>query len=287
MTNTIKRWIASGLRAGVAITAKAPGGRYLLEQVLNRAMNRSESIRHQGTDLTFAVPNSLTRFRVSTFSTKEPETLEWIDGISAGSVVWDVGANVGLYSCYAAKARGCRVIAFEPSIFNLELLARNISLNSLTGRITVVSLPLSEALGVSTLNLSTTEWGGALCSFGQDYGHDGRPLHVVFQYPTIGLSMSHAVDQLGIPLPDYIKMDVDGIEHLILKGGAAVLKNVKGILIEINEEFEKQATESARYLSEAGLVLHAKRHAEMFDDSALRYVYNQIWRRPTQPDPCQ
>jgi FkbM family methyltransferase len=287
MTNTIKRWIASGLRAGVAITAKAPGGRYLLEQVLNRAMNRSESIRHQGTDLTFAVPNSLTRFRVSTFSTKEPETLEWIDGISAASVVWDVGANVGLYSCYAAKARGCRVIAFEPSIFNLELLARNISLNRLTGRITVVPLPLSEALSVGTLNLSTTEWGGALSSFGQDYGHDGRPLHAVFRYPTIGLSMSHAVDQLGIPLPDYIKMDVDGIEHLILKGGAAVLKNVKGMLIEINEEFEKQATESARYLSEAGLVLHAKRHAEMFDDSALRYVYNQIWRRPTQPDPCQ
>ena len=128
---------------------------------------------------------------------------------------------------------------------------------------------------------TASPWGGALSSFGQNYGHDGHPLHVVFQYPTIGLSMANAVDQLGIPLPDYIKMDVDGIEHLILKGGAAVLKNAKGVLIEINEEFEKQAAESARYLSEAGLVLHEKRHAEMFEHSELQCSYNQIWHRPS------
>jgi len=72
------------------------------------------------------------------FATKEPETLEWIDRIPEKSVLWDIGANVGLYSCYAAKARGCRVFAFEPSVFNLEILARNIFLNQLTDQITIV-----------------------------------------------------------------------------------------------------------------------------------------------------
>jgi FkbM family methyltransferase len=54
-----------------------------------------------------------------------------------GSVLWDIGANVGLYSCYAVKARDCRVFAFEPSVFNLELLARNIFLNGIADQATM------------------------------------------------------------------------------------------------------------------------------------------------------
>jgi predicted transcriptional regulator len=75
-------------------------------------------------------------------------------------------------------------------------------------------------------------------------------------------------------------MDVDGIEHLILKGGAPVLRNIKGILIEINEEFEKQAVNSARCLSEAGLVLKEKRQSDMFKDGPYQHIFNQIWYRP-------
>jgi len=97
---------------------------------------------------------------MDTFSTKEPETLEWIDKIPQGSVIWDVGANIGLYTCYAAKARGCRVFAFEPSVFNLELLARNIFLNELTDRVTIIPTPLSNTLAFNALNMQTTEWGG-------------------------------------------------------------------------------------------------------------------------------
>ena len=108
----------------------------------------------------FVVPNVINHYRIDTFSTKEPETLEWIDKIPQGSVLWDIGSNIGLYSCYAAKARGCRVFAFEPSVFNLELLARNIFLNGLTDQVTIVPLPLSDALSFSTLNMSSTEWGG-------------------------------------------------------------------------------------------------------------------------------
>ena len=59
--------------------------------------------------------------------------------------------------------------------------------------------------------------GGAKSTFGQNYGHDGQPLDKIFELHTIGLSMMDAVKLLKIPEPDYIKMDVDGIEHLILK----------------------------------------------------------------------
>ena len=40
--------------------------------------------------------------------------------------------------------------------------------------------------------------------------------------------------------PDYLKIDVDGIDHLVLKGGSKTLTKCKSILIEINLKFEKQ-----------------------------------------------
>ena len=160
----------------VNITVTTAIGRYFLDQVLNSVMSRTYKVRHQRLDLTFTIPNSVNYFRINTFSSKEPETLEWIDGIPKGSVVWDIGANVGLYSCYAAKARECEVFAFEPSVFNLELLARNVFLNNLTDKVVIVPLPLCEDLRLSTLNMTSVEWGGALSSFGKDYGWDGKKL---------------------------------------------------------------------------------------------------------------
>ncbi len=263
----------------VSLMGKSRIGRYLYAQIVDNAMGLTRKVEYRGLNLIFSIPNALNKYRVDTFSTKEPETLEWIDGITQGSVVWDIGANVGLYTCYAAKARGCRVFAFEPSVFNLELLARNIFLNGLTNQATIVPLPLSEELAVSKLNMTTTEWGGALSTFGQAYGHDGQPMCKVFEFPTIGLSMVDAVNLLKIPQPDYVKMDVDGIEHLILKGGMPILRGIKSILIEINDKFTTQANEASMYLQQAGFSLKEKRHADVFDTGMAEYTFNQIWVR--------
>jgi FkbM family methyltransferase len=258
---------------------KTKVGRYIFEQAQNMAMARTQQVEYKGTTLTFSLPNDLNRFRIQTFASKEPETLQWIESIPSGSIVWDIGANIGLYTCYAAKARQCRVFAFEPSVFNLELLARNVFLNALIGQVTLIPLPLTEQLAINTLSLTTTEWGGALSTFGENYGHDGQAINKVFEFSTLGISIADAVEHLHIPHPDYIKMDVDGIEHLILKGGLSVLKKVKSILIEINDAFEEQKISSVDYLTQAGLTLKEKRRAEMFENGMHQYSYNQIWHR--------
>lgn len=263
--------------AGISAT-----GRYFSERVTTRTMDRHRAISHHGVRLSFATPTALNEYRAESFASKEPETLEWIDAIPEGAVVWDIGANVGLYSCYAAKARGCRVFSFEPSVFNLELLARNIALNGLTDRVTVVPLPLSDRLGVSTLNMSTTEWGGALSTFGKDFGHDGEPMQRVFAFGTVGLTMGDAIERLGVPQPDFVKMDVDGIEHLILAAGLPVLRQVKSVLVEINDQFTEQAEASHRALTDAGFTMTAKKHAFYFDTlegDPAQFTFNQIWTR--------
>ena len=187
-----------------------------------------------------------------------------------------------MYSCYSAKTRDCQVFAFEPSVFNLELLARNIHLNELTSKVVIVPLPLCEGWSLSTLSMTSTEWGGALSTFGQDYGWDGRKIERVFEFRTLGLSADEAMQQLRLPQPDYIKIDVDGIEHLVLRGATAVLSSVKSVLIEVNDGFEEQADQCRSLLMESGLVLKEKRHSEMFNNSDSfggGLVWNQIWVR--------
>lgn len=118
--------VVKKLMAGfAAVLIRSKLGRFLQNEMVNNSMKAQKTIHHNGCSLSFAIPNMLNYFRADSFSTKEPETLEWIDSIPTGSVVWDIGANVGIYSCYAAKQRNCTVFSFEPSIFNLEFLARN------------------------------------------------------------------------------------------------------------------------------------------------------------------
>lgn len=249
------------------------------DYLINKIINSTQSIRYKDVDLIFTIPNRINRFRVNTFSSKEPETLDWIDAIPEGAVLWDIGANVGLYTCYAAKARNCKVFSFEPSVFNLEWLARNIYINNLTKHVTIIPLPLTEKLTQSTLNMSRIQWGGSLSTFAENYGDDGQILDKNFEFQTIGLSMNDAIQILKIQPPDFIKIDVDGIEHLILKGGIQILENVKGLLVEINEEFEKQAIDATMYLKNSGLILKEKRHSDYFEYTRRSNSYNQIWYR--------
>jgi FkbM family methyltransferase len=272
-----KRLIKNSIKSLVRSTSRTlpylPGGEYAFQQLLETGMDEQRIVQHKDVRMAFATPNALCRYRAESFSTKEPDTLKWVDEIPANAILWDIGANVGLYSIYAAKARDCRVFAFEPSVFNLELLARNIHLNEVQQKIVIVPVALSDGIGPSLFRMSSTAWGGALSTFGQDFDQHGETLRSVFEYQTMGLTMTDAHGLLKIPLPQYIKIDVDGIEHFILRGGADVLKEVESVLIEINDDFADQAEESSRLLREAGLTLLRKCNIEAGNQ------YNQWWVR--------
>jgi len=246
----------------------------------SRQRNLTATIIHAGQEFIFSIPNSLCEYRADTFSSKEPETLNWIDSIERGSIFWDIGANVGLYSVYAAK-RGCMVYSFEPSVFNLEVLARNISLNNLSDRISIIPGALSDKTGFGKLNMTSTEVGGALSTFDKSYGFDGNALKTIFSYTTFALTIDDAVHKFGIPEPEHIKLDVDGIEHLILFGSSNSLFKVKTILIEISQEFKEQKKILTNFLNNEGF--HHKKFTNeelhKFNISEDMPTVNQIWVR--------
>lgn len=278
----IKKLIKSSLASLVRAMRAWRAGRSVHQQLLEVIAEEKTTVSYNGVSLTLAVPNWIARYRAETFASKEPETLRWIEELPRGAILWDIGANVGLYSLYAAKSRGCAVFAFEPSVFNLELLARNIALNNLQDAVTIVPIPLSGGTGVNRFQMSTTSWGGALSTFAQGadhvgVDHRGARLNPVFEYSMASLSLDQARDRLELPQPTHVKLDVDGIEHLILSGGESVLSRVDSVLVEINDSFVEQATEAARYLKSAGLSLRGKADAGPG-------LYNQLWARIRKAD---
>jgi hypothetical protein len=132
------------------------------------------------------------------------------------------------------------------------------------------------------MRMSSTEWGGALSSFDKNIGWDGNKMSVVFNYKTLGSTIDNMAAYLNLGSPDYIKLDVDGIEHFILNGGTRVLSSVKEVLIEINDDFKEQADICESVLKTAGLILKEKRHSGEFDQQGAfggGKVWNQIWKR--------
>ena len=246
-------------------------------------VTHARSVKSQKVSFILHTPNAVCRWRAQSFSTKEPETLEWIEEYGGQGAFFDVGANIGLYSLYYAKLYSDQVYSFEPSVFNLGLLAKNIYVNSLSERINVVPIPLSSKDQISELLMSNVHEGGAMSSFGVSFGHDGKMLdeHMVYRMPGLTLDTILASGMISEP-PTLIKIDVDGIEHLILSGAQSTLRapTLRSVLVEVNDEFRELASGVAQHLTEAGFQLKAKLHSEMLDSGPFATSFNQIWVRP-------
>ena len=245
----------------------------LEQKLINYLLQRKRKIIHNNCQFTFFTPNALNRYRVKTFATKEPKTLKWIDSFAEDAILWDIGANIGLYSIYAAKTKNIKVVAFEPSVFNVELLAKNIDINQLQEKITIFPIALSNKLGLNLFKMNNPVWGGALSSFGADFDQHGNTFNTTFSYTIPGISGNEIIQLLNMPKPDYLKIDVDGIEHIILSGFTDILPTIKSVLVEINDDFTAQHNDAQKYLSDAGLTLIEK-HGFDFSNQT-----NQLWVR--------
>jgi len=277
----LKKIIKAILLSIIKIFSRSRFGNYVSRNFISNAMSNRIKISHNHINFVITKPNTLCEWRAKTFSSKEPETLSWIDSFVKDSIFWDIGANIGLYSIYSNKKNNCKVWAFEPSVFNIEILARNIFINDLSESITIIPIPLNDKISTSTLNMTSLEWGGALSTFGNNFGWDGKKINEAFKFKTVGISMDNMHELLNIPLPNYIKIDVDGLEHFILKGGKRILKYVDEVLIEINDDFDQQSKQSFKLLSNAGLNLKHKLHSEYIENNThgFQNTYNQIWTR--------
>jgi FkbM family methyltransferase len=190
--------------------------------------------------------------RVDTYATKEPETIEWLrENLRDGDVFYDVGANIGLYSLYAAKLR--------PESHNFGNLCGNLLLNQVAN-VTPCFFPLSSHDAFAPFYVYDLRPGGALHSLGRPSPlRDGPPLLTT---GVLAATIDALVSRHGLPGPDLLKLDVDGIEEQILDGAAAVLASgsLRSILVEVTwpDEHKPALTWAESKLAPYGYQLKAR-----------------------------
>lgn len=253
-----------------------------LQEVSNKKININQKT------ITLYAPNQLINWRIETLYTKEPETIEWINSFSKKKniIFWDIGANIGLYSIYnSIKNKGSLTIAFEPSSSNLKILSRNISLNNLNHKIKIFSLPLTDRKsGFMTMKETLFQEGGSMNTFGEKFNYEGKKLNSQMNYDLFGVSIKYLLDNKLLEIPDYIKIDVDGIEHLILSGAGKYLRNkkIKSLSVEINENFKTQYERVIKIMKQQNFkIRHKKNNISSFNNSNKNFLntFNYIFDR--------
>ena len=267
-----KKVLSSFFFTAFFIINKLPKGKFATSIGLEKIWNITFKNKKENKVYLFHTPNWLTEYRARTLFSKEPETISWIDSFPLNSVLYDIGANVGLYSVYAAKSRNSRVLAFEPSFLNLELLFRNIQTNNLQDKITIIPLSLSNSSKVENFYMQDGDniWGGAHNSSGSNITYDGKFMENFVTSSQITISLDLLVEVFQLPTPNYIKIDVDGIEKIILQGALKSLSKATGILIEVDEKGGIQNAEIAGILGNLGFI-------KINLNNKFDLTQNQIW----------
>lgn len=213
-------------------------------------------------------------WRCQTYSSKEPETLDWIDGFLGGDVFFDIGANIGVYSLYAAK-NGASVFSFEPESQNFSGLVVNSFYNKLTN-IKPFCLALSNEQGFDMLSVMSINPG--------DSQHNLGGANKFYERNTCGLqgiykcSIDDLIGEYGLPVPQHIKIDVDGLEDLIIEGANKTFSNnqFKSLLIEISskdDNIERYVEFFNKY--EMKLLVKAKRAHQAKDFVSRNYIFSK------------
>ncbi len=149
--------------------------------------------------------------------------------LTPGDVFFDIGANVGSYTILASGVCKAKTIAIEASANTAIITQKNIDLNKLQNKVTLINAAAGAEIG--TINFSKNE---------------DTTNHVIgadeLQNDNIETVNVIKVDDLSIQnKPALIKIDVEGFETEVLKGMGKTLKqqSLKAIIIELNGSGER------------------------------------------------
>jgi len=229
----------------------------------------TSTVHSRGLTFKLVSDNYITKYRARSFNDKEPELLDWLDNnLRDGDVLFDVGANVGIYSIYAAlRNPKAMIYAFEPEYSNLHQLKQNIINNNLFENVIPFSLAISDQMGVSYLHIQDFTPGAALSTESSDYLTKTFDKDVIWKEGVGTTTLDLISDNFGIQ-PNLIKIDVDGNELKILNGGRNVFANPKmrSVIIEMIETLPNYF-KIERYLDSHGFILDQN------------FGENQVWSR--------
>ena len=126
--------------------------------------------------------------------------------------------------------------------------------------------------------------GESLNSYASDFDFEGKKIKSTNKYQIYGTNINQLIKNKVLEVPNFIKIDVDGIEHLILKGGSEVLKsrNLKSISIELNENFKKQFNAVINTMNKfkfKKIVKKRNENYELYKNKKFKSIFNYYFER--------
>jgi FkbM family methyltransferase len=171
----------------------------------------------------------------------DEELFTWLrQRTHTGHVMYDIGAHIGYHSLYFASLVGAtgRVIAFEPNPVNVARIRENLARNpSLGERVTVLPIALSNERGETTFVSSDdveggTSSGGFITAAATLWEQSVYIEKTGFVKSIVAEeTIDHLLSDKRIPPPQVLKIDVEGAEHLVLKGAHHCLKEHRPLVI--------------------------------------------------------
>jgi FkbM family methyltransferase len=153
---------------------------------------------------------------------------ELLAAVSADSVVWDVGANVGLYSRQAIAKGARHVVCIEPAPEAVATLRRQLASDGFDPtRYTVLPVALSDVNGSANFLAAGTSVTNRL---GSPSAHGAETIEVSVQ------RAEDLVRQQMTPGPNVVKVDVEGFELEALRGFGSILRSpaLRAIFVEVH-----------------------------------------------------
>ncbi|OHV20145.1 methyltransferase FkbM [Parafrankia soli] len=166
--------------------------------------------------------------------------------VRPGHIVWDVGANLGLFTFAAAEIAGPggAVVAIEPDTWLVDLLRRSLRIPNDRAPVDVLPAAVGESTGVGRFCVATRNRATShLHGFGTTQTGGVRSVETVPVFRLDDL-LAH------FPPPDVVKIDVEGAEVTVLTGAHRMLRQVRPVIL--CEVVTRNAAAVAKTLHNAG-----------------------------------
>ena len=147
------------------------------------------------------------------------------------SVAFDLGANVGVFTCYLAASGTGQVHSFEPVPDTFVRLKKNVLANNLGERCCLNCMAVGRDFDLVTFRVDATSPGtNGIAAVEEKHEQRGSLLQKVAT-----ISLDEYCRLAGIHQIDFLKIDVEGMEVLTLEGGLGLFreKRVRGVLMEV------------------------------------------------------
>jgi FkbM family methyltransferase len=155
-----------------------------------------------------------------------------LDDLRAGDVLFDVGANLGLYSVLATSIDGVSAVAFEPNETSKARARENFALNGVAGRVTLVEAAVGATSGTATFTRDLDAMNRIITD--DDQNPTGARASATETVPLV--SLDDWCEANGTPSPAVMKIDVEGHELAVLAGAAKLIDRCHPTLIlEVND----------------------------------------------------